>query len=289
MEIKNLVSISQQIGTNYQYVQGGGGNTSVKINNYTMAIKASGSLLKNMSLTHGYCLIQYPKIKELLTSTVDEKSFNSKVQKLVYPNSPSNNPSIETSFHAIGEKYVIHSHSIYANILNCTKEGQNIIKNLFPEAMSLPYHDVGFNLALALINKLKQYKTTPNIIFLQNHGLIVTTNSAADTLKLHEYVNTKIKNYFNIKNEMYNTQHKYDITQDLLFPDQAVYCCSNMAKITESKAAKETQYAYDIILSIIDKNFLTPIFLLKTAKEKLLSMESEKHRQQVILNDNNQT
>ena len=41
--IESLINISHQIGANISYIQGGGGNTSVKINNNLMAIKSSGT------------------------------------------------------------------------------------------------------------------------------------------------------------------------------------------------------------------------------------------------------
>ena len=48
MNLKYLVNISNKIGKRCDYTQGGGGNTSVKIDSENMAIKASGSTLKEM-------------------------------------------------------------------------------------------------------------------------------------------------------------------------------------------------------------------------------------------------
>ena len=44
-----LISISNEIGSNKAYIQGGGGNTSVKLDENLMLIKSSGTSLKDMS------------------------------------------------------------------------------------------------------------------------------------------------------------------------------------------------------------------------------------------------
>ena len=43
-ELNNLISLSRDTGQEIAFVQGGGGNTSVKLKNDIMLIKASGFL-----------------------------------------------------------------------------------------------------------------------------------------------------------------------------------------------------------------------------------------------------
>jgi len=53
--LSQLIAISRAIGANRDYVQAGGGNTSVKSHDgATMAIKASGTALTAMSETAGW-------------------------------------------------------------------------------------------------------------------------------------------------------------------------------------------------------------------------------------------
>ena len=79
-EVKNLVNISRKIGSYPEFVQGGGGNTSVKIDGNLMAIKASGYLLKNMTEDDGFAFVNYRDIDDhiendaILNNTEDEFS-----------------------------------------------------------------------------------------------------------------------------------------------------------------------------------------------------------------------
>lgn len=50
-------------------------------------------------------------------------------------------------------------------------------------------------------------------------------------------------------------------------------------------AAKETLWAYDYILNTIKAKGLTPRYLSKRQIEKLMNMEGEKYRQEVLKND----
>ena len=61
-----LEKISQIIGNLPQYVQGGGGNTSVKINDELMAVKASGYKLKQITTSEGFVVINYKNIKNIM-------------------------------------------------------------------------------------------------------------------------------------------------------------------------------------------------------------------------------
>ena len=63
-EIKNLVNISRKIGSYPEFVQGGGGNTSVKIDDNLMVIKASGYLLKDMTKSDGFAFVNYNDIND---------------------------------------------------------------------------------------------------------------------------------------------------------------------------------------------------------------------------------
>ena len=55
--IEAFVKLSQIGGSRADYVQGGGGNTSVKLKNGYMAIKASGYCLKDIEKDTGYAVL----------------------------------------------------------------------------------------------------------------------------------------------------------------------------------------------------------------------------------------
>ncbi|NMA66786.1 MAG: class II aldolase/adducin family protein, partial [Clostridiaceae bacterium] len=56
---KELEAISQYAGKRIDYVQGGGGNTSVKLNDEFMAVKASGYKLSQITENEGYVVVNY--------------------------------------------------------------------------------------------------------------------------------------------------------------------------------------------------------------------------------------
>ena len=57
--LESFIRMSLEVGKEVAYVQGGGGNTSVKLSFSQMAIKASGINLKEMSKDYGYSIIDY--------------------------------------------------------------------------------------------------------------------------------------------------------------------------------------------------------------------------------------
>ena len=56
--LENFSRVSQSVGARADYVQGGGGNTSVKLENGLMAIKASGFCLKDITPEKAYAVLE---------------------------------------------------------------------------------------------------------------------------------------------------------------------------------------------------------------------------------------
>jgi rhamnose utilization protein RhaD (predicted bifunctional aldolase and dehydrogenase) len=278
----SLIQISHAIGEKTAYIQGGGGNTAVKSDDNQMIIKASGSMLKNMNIKNGYCIVDYKAIRNyILYPDKDENVFTQKIQSYVIET--NNRPSIETGFHAQLGKYSIHTHSIYANLLTCSKEGKDIVKDLFKEALWVNYFTPGRKLTLAIKDALNSYNKNVKIIFLQNHGIIVVDENAHDTLALHEHINQKIMNYFGIHPVIY-LRKTYDmdyVKRNVIFPDQVVYTLAG-EKILNTSAARETLWAHDYILQTMKRLNLTPNYLPQNETKILLDMENEKFRQKVL-------
>ena len=55
--LENFRRVSSTVGARADYVQGGGGNTSVKLDGGLMAIKASGYCLKDIDVDKAYALM----------------------------------------------------------------------------------------------------------------------------------------------------------------------------------------------------------------------------------------
>ena len=61
IELKNFVEISRYAGERFDLVQAAGGNTSVKLKNSEMLIKASGFLLSDVAENNGYSKVDTKK------------------------------------------------------------------------------------------------------------------------------------------------------------------------------------------------------------------------------------
>ena len=64
--LRNFSKVSIEIGKRISYVQGGGGNTSVKFNKSQMAIKASGVKLKDITHEQGFSVVDYSMLNQYL-------------------------------------------------------------------------------------------------------------------------------------------------------------------------------------------------------------------------------
>lgn len=281
--LKDFVAISKYAGDIPAYVQGGGGNTSVKLDDKRMAIKASGYLLSDMTTDSGYSVVNYSAIREYLKSPdTDEDIFTTKIQSFIVET--NNRPSIETGFHALLSKYVIHTHSVFANLLSCSTEGKNIALKLFPNAMWVEYANPGRELTTAVTKAIQKHDKQPEIVFLQNHGVIVSANNANVAQNTHESLNAIIKEHLNVSKEFNPTDVATDIEylqEHVLFPDQVVYTLAG-EEILSTKAAKETLAAYKYIWETIEAKGLIPSFIPETKRDELSNMEAEKFRQKVI-------
>lgn len=280
--LRNLSNISQEMGKYPEYAQGGGGNTSVKLDKQRMAIKASGYLLSDVTEENGFSIVDYKAIREYLEQPDnDEDSFVSRIKSFVIET--NNRPSIETGFHVLLGDYVIHTHSVYANILTCSKGGKQIASQLFPNALWVEYTTPGRDLTLLIRDSLKKLPHMPEIIFLQNHGVIITANTSNKALATHEYLNNRILEFLGIDKSLFaswkNIKDIDYVRENVLFPDQVVY---TIAGKDSSMAAKQTITAYSFILGIIEQKGFTPNFLDKQYIDILLNMESEKHRIKIM-------
>jgi rhamnose utilization protein RhaD (predicted bifunctional aldolase and dehydrogenase) len=249
--LHDIATIAQIIGRRPEYVQGGGGNVSLKLRGSLMTIKASGFRLGDLRSNHGFVSLHYPTVREFYDTTESDRALAELISDsdtnvgISLRDENSLRPSIETGFHAILGHCVIHTHSVYANILTCSIEGQDIMHELFKNAVFVPYETPGVSLTFAIKTVLA--KTDAPIIFLKNHGLITVGDTPEQAYTLHEQVTKTIRDYFSIKATypalalretdtglcsqspelhtliVQNRALVADFTNIVLFPDQVVY------------------------------------------------------------------
>jgi ribulose-5-phosphate 4-epimerase/fuculose-1-phosphate aldolase len=261
--LKGLEYISRITGKYPDQVQGGGGNTSVKLDDQVMAVKASGFKLNQVNEKEGYVYLNYRNIVRYLQGLklTEDRDFEEEFSLVVKENIISNEeekglkPSIEAGFHSLLRKYVIHTHSVYANIICCTEEGEDLLRKVFQaegyQPLWLNYTPPGFYLTLALqegISKyINKYGHKPEVIFLENHGLIVNNDDPEECVSINNQVNKLIRSYLKIeegypeiklekiaeseyrstnsflKDYFQDSQINEDFFQNIIYPDQVVY------------------------------------------------------------------
>ena len=213
-DLETFSRMSQTAGSRADYVQGGGGNTSVKFADGLMAIKASGFCLSDITKDNAYALIKLDGLQkfysenspETLSDVEKEGAACTKENTVVLDGMNPLRPSVEAGFHSILKKFVCHTHSVYANLCCCSHEMNEIAEKAFSGAAyswgSVPYTDPGANLTFAIPQEVRCVKEKtgkePAVILMQNHGIIVHGDDVDEVLNIHADANERLANAFGI-------------------------------------------------------------------------------------------
>ena len=182
-----------------------------------MLIKASGYLLSDISINVGYSKVYTNKISNIINSDAIKNEFNKRKKEILAKKlvekatiNKINRPSIETLLHSTLYKYTLHTHPIVVNIVVIKKKWKEILLSIFKnkDMALVPYKTPGIDLALELNKVISNFKVIPKIIFLQNHGLIITSNNINDIQKITEIVLEKIEKYLKIDMKKYKLTNK---------------------------------------------------------------------------------
>jgi rhamnose utilization protein RhaD (predicted bifunctional aldolase and dehydrogenase) len=200
-----LISLSRYFGKP-AYVIAGGGNTSYKRGD-KMWIKASGIPLAGID-EEGFVCLSRSELQKISTNkysddhVVREKQIKNDLLK-ARTGDINKRPSVETSLHnLIDFPLVVHTHPTSVNALLCSRGAETVTQELFgSDVLFLDYVNPGYELFKYAERKIKGYSDIygrqPGIIFLRNHGLIVSGSSAGDiyskTSSLIQAIEKKIK------------------------------------------------------------------------------------------------
>ncbi len=327
--IKDLIDISQYAGSRADYTQGGGGNTSVKnFDNGLMVIKASGYRLVDINETTAFVAVDKNKIENYynsvdLTVEKDYEKESAEVSKTSVVELEGINtlrPSVEVGFHAILKKYVIHTHSVYANLLTCSQEGEELAEKLFKDKdfgfIFLPYINPGFELTLAMKKKIDEYvaKTDkyPEVIFMKNHGLVVTGDCIDRVKAVNTDVNETIRNYFGLADDFRkvtlvetqtgfksetkivtdfvknNTLNKAVLDETPLYPDQLVYLNNILAHSPDTMVVKDGTVYYNTDIkqaTTLEETLAAYLFVVTTVKGANLTVSTMNEKEVYFINN----
>jgi NAD(P)-dependent dehydrogenase (short-subunit alcohol dehydrogenase family)/rhamnose utilization protein RhaD (predicted bifunctional aldolase and dehydrogenase) len=195
-DVLKLIEISRAVGSDERLVQAGGGNTSVKdARGSVMHIKASGTGLKDMAPGRGWVTMRMKPLLELLENRKVAALPDAQREPLVLdamyaavadgPDTAAR-PSCEASLHAMLERYVVHIHPISVNGVLCSRQSKKLCEEMAARCgftmVWTPYSNPGHPLAVLCRNEVKKFKARhkklPEVLFLEDHGLFVSSRSA---------------------------------------------------------------------------------------------------------------
>ena len=214
LKLQEFSRISKAAGARADYVQGGGGNTSVKLDGGLMAIKASGFCLSDIEPNKAYAVLDCDTLRNFylnhepgdLANVEKEGSAMAKSCIQTIDGLEQLRPSVEAGFHAILKTYVLHTHSVYANLAACSTACREIAEIAFQGANYswgwVPYTDPGASLTFAIRDELRRVEKetgkVPSVILMQNHGVIVHDDNANLCLAIHTDANERLAKMFGL-------------------------------------------------------------------------------------------
>lgn len=249
-KILSFIKYSKKIGSNSKLTQNIGGNTSLKFED-KMIISSSGINLADIQMFENFCIY---KIDHPLTCLFKY-----------------GRPSMEMDAHLHLNKATIHTHPIELLTILCSTEAESVIDELYFNFNYSYFNYVtpGFDTGAILSNHLNS--SQKEIIFIQNHGIFASSLSFEKSFNLTKKINYLAKKYLlSRKKQIKNIMQ----TDGILFPDAAVN-------------KKNNKSINDIIYNKIIECGLTPNFLSLEQIEKLINLEQEKYRINMVLNENN--
>ena len=192
-EIDQLIEVSRRYGADSRFVIAGGGNTSFKTAD-RLWVKASGHALATIG-EDGFAVLDRAKLNPMGTKAYSadtaEREAQVKEDLAAACITKDRRPSVETSMHnAIGYAFVVHLHPTLVNALMCSVQAEAKCKELFPDALYIPYCDPGYTLFKKVYDEIQAYKAArgaePQVIFLQNHGIFVAADTVAEIDSIYD-------------------------------------------------------------------------------------------------------
>jgi len=239
-----LAGISFFAGNRFDLVQAGGGNTSVKLDDSTMLVKASGINLSEVTAETGYVPVDYQAIREFLAqydfSPLDKKKREKAANTAMESSrlSETGKPSIETFLHALLSTHTLHTHPVSVNVLTAQKSWKKSLKTIWPDAIFVPYHTPGIDLALAMADEMNAYTAEnghyPKVVFLQNHGLIVSSDDPAEVVELTNKVTQVIEQALGMDLSRYRNVTALQNAFEQCGYDQLSFICSDDTVIQQT-------------------------------------------------------
>ncbi|NMA43465.1 MAG: class II aldolase [Oligosphaeraceae bacterium] len=193
--LNTITQLSHEFGSD-EYVKAGGGNTSCKTDD-TLWVKPSGTTLAALT-PQGFVAMDRARLSELYgaqtpsDATAREELVKNIMAAAVKPETPGR-ASVEAPLHdSLTARFVVHTHPMAVNGMTCAVGGSAAVMRLFPDALWVPYTDPGYTLCMVVREAIRDYQSQhgcePGLIFLENHGVFVSGDTAEEVRALYARV-----------------------------------------------------------------------------------------------------
>lgn len=204
-EIADLVRI---VASDPGLIQGRGGNASFEEAGM-LHVTASGVRLGDVGSAEDVVslraegvrlMVKDPGLREL---PVFERAKEASIRLAALSPPGANAPSIESFLHALMPwRYTLHVHPVSVNALTCMSGGESAaLGALDPETFAwVPYRRPGYEVGCVLSDVLEEHRVRfgdmPRTALMQNHGLVVSDNTANDVVMVLRETVEMISNWF---------------------------------------------------------------------------------------------
>lgn len=170
--LSTLKRISTELARDPLLIQGAGGNTSLKRDGI-LWVKASGCWLEDAEEKQIFVPVRLSKV---LNNIIAQKADSCVGARLPDRASEALKPSIETALHAVlPHAAVIHAHAVNCTTTALLADGRARFERAMGHDLHsfyLPYATPGLPLA-NIVREAVTGNNSPDIILLQNHGVVV--------------------------------------------------------------------------------------------------------------------
>lgn len=203
MNLQELVEISNEYGRDARYVLAGGGNTSLKDDDF-LYIKASGTTLATIT-EEGFVKMSRKELGAIWEKTYPtnnaarERAVLGDLMAARIPKTSTMRPSVETSLHdLLPGKFVVHLHPALVNGLTCSRGAEQKAKELFGnKVLWIDHSKPGYVLAKLVKDKLAAYQAEngcyPQFLLLRNHGIFVSADTTDEIRAIYNDVMTTLE------------------------------------------------------------------------------------------------
>ena len=199
---EQLVEMTRALGDPARdYAIIGEGNTSMRLDAESFAVKASGQQMQGID-AGGFVSVKFAPLLAMLDDPPATLSAEKAITQAAVSGETTARPSVEASFHALllqecGARYIGHTHPTAVNQLLCSEYAADFaLQRRFPDEVVLcgprsalvPYADPGLPLALEMRKVVRAYQEhqseAPKLILLVNHGLIALGQTPTEVLNI---------------------------------------------------------------------------------------------------------